>query len=306
MKLFFTLAALVGFASAACPNACSGHGTCNSMDHCNCYGESTDPSSAKLWRGADCSLMTCPRGKSWSRIKRKSNFDHRDGAECSDGGQCDTSTGECVCYPGFEGSACQRTVCPNDCSGHGTCRSNQDFAVDFSEAVYKAQTAVDESIVKTDKKTSYYDYFLVTYDKAWDAGMQYGCLCDVGFRGVDCSLAECPTSYDAMDKETCEKYSEWEKWGTYASNLEALTDKDGKKYSPSINGQGNTILIREWNKPGRGVTTIPYNPIEEYPCNGAPAGDYCSGRGICDTSSGICQCFSGFTGPACEEVADIF
>merc|ERR1719472_563018 len=137
--------------------------------------------------------MTCPRGKSWSRIKRKSTFDHRDGAECSDGGQCDTSTGECVCYPGYEGSACQRTVCPNDCSGHGTCRSNQDFAVDFS---------------------------LVTYDKAWDAGMQYGCLCDVGFRGVDCSLAECPTSYDAMDKETCEKYSEWEKWGTFASNLE--------------------------------------------------------------------------------------
>merc|ERR1719371_62074 len=70
--------------------------------------------------------------------------------------------------------------------------------------------------------------------------------------------------------------------------------------------QGNTILIREWNAPGRGDVTIPYNPIEEYPCNGAPAGDYCSGRGICDTSSGICQCFSGFTGPACEEVADIF
>merc|ERR1712072_473864 len=243
--------------------------------------------------------------------KRKSNFDHRNGAECSDGGQCDTSTGECVCYPGFEGSACQRTSCPNDCSGHGTCRSNQDFAVDFSEAVYKAQTAVDEDIVGKEAKTSYYDYFLVTYDKAWDAGMQYGCLCDVGFRGVDCSSAECPTSYDAMDKETCEKYSEWEKWGTHATNQEALCcKKDGKTpYSPSLNGQGNTILIREWNKGGiknGNAAPVPYNPIEEYPCNGSPAGDYCSGRGACDESSGICQCFQGFTGPACEEVADIF
>merc|ERR1712072_444785 len=184
---------------------------------------------------------------------------------------CVTSTGECVCYPGYEGSACQRTVCPNDCSGHGTCRSNQDFAVDFSEAVYKAQIAVDDSVVKTGKKvTSYYDYFLVTYDKAWDAGMQYGCLCDVGFRGVDCSLAECPTSYDAMDKETCEKYSEWEKWGTYVSNEFSITDSKGNKKSPSINDQGNTILIREWNKPLRGTTTIPYNPIEEYPCNVPP------------------------------------
>lgn len=314
MKLFFALAALVGFASAACPNACSGHGTCNSMDHCNCYGENTAVKSQKLWRGADCSLMTCPRHKSWTRIASKSQFDHKADVECADGGRCDTATGECVCYAGYEGSACQRTVCPNDCSGHGTCRSNQDFAVDFSEAVYREQIGVDKTIEAASPApavTSYYDYFLVTYDKAWDAGMQYGCLCDIGFRGVDCSVVECPTSYDAMDKETCEKYSEWEKWGTYVTNQEALT-KDGVKYSPSIYGQGNTILIREWNNPldkaGKpfGVKNIAYNPIEEYPCNGAPAGDYCSGRGSCDTSSGICQCFSGFTGPACEEVADIF
>merc|ERR1712176_1314674 len=105
-------------------------------------------------------------------------------------------------------------------------------------------------IVKTDKKTSYYDYFLVTYDTAWDANLQYGCLCDVGFRGVACSIVECPTSYDAMDSETCEKYSEWVKWGTYASNEKALQDKNGNPKSPSlIDHKGNTILIREWNKP---------------------------------------------------------
>merc|ERR1719372_36991 len=104
--------------------------------------------------------MTCPRGKSWSRVKTNSNFDHRDDVECSDGGQCDTSTGECVCYPGFEGSSCQRTVCPNDCSGHGTCRSNQDFAVDFSEAVFKEQDG-DSGKIKATGVTSYYDYFIV-------------------------------------------------------------------------------------------------------------------------------------------------
>merc|ERR1712000_677446 len=79
-------------------------------------------------------------------------------------------------------------------------------------------------------QTSYYDYFLVTYDKAWDAGMQYGCLCDIGFRGVDCSEVECPTAYDAMDKETCTKYSEWEVMGTYAGNENAL----GAGKSPSL------------------------------------------------------------------------
>lgn len=298
MKLFFALAALVGFASAACPNACSGHGTCNSMDQCNCYAESTKENAKPLWRGADCSLMTCPRWTSWNMVQSGSKNKHNLMVECSDGGKCDTSTGECICYAGFEGSACQRSTCPNDCSGHGTCRSNQDFAVDYSEAVFKAQGPEGEKKVTG----SYYDYFLVTYDEAWDAGMQYGCLCDVGFRGVDCSTVECPTSYDAMDEETCKKYSEWEKWGTYASNKDAL----GVGKSPSLNDQGNTILIREWHDGGRGDAPVPYNPIEEYPCNGAPAGDYCSGRGTCDTSSGICQCFQGFTGPACEEVADIF
>merc|ERR1711964_906670 len=201
--------------------------------------------------------MTCPRGKSWSRVKWESgmasNFDHGDEVECSDGGICDTSTGECVCFPGYEGSACQRTSCPNSCSGHGTCRSNVDFAIDFSEAVWREQTGTDSSIVDTDGDTSYYDYFLVTYDDAWDANMQYGCLCDIGFRGVDCSIVECPTSYDPMDKETCEKYSEWEKWGTYASNAKALSDGKGGTRSPSIYGQGNTILIREWNAPARGT-----------------------------------------------------
>jgi len=304
-------AALVSYSYAACPNACSGHGTCNSMDHCTCYGESADEGADKLWRGSDCSLMTCPRGKSWSDVLMtqgvSSNFDHTDEVECSDGGLCDTSTGECVCFPGYEGSACQRTTCPNSCSGHGTCRSNSDFAVDFSEAVWREQTNVDDTILSAaNPATSYYDYFLVTYDMAWDANMQYGCLCDIGFRGVDCSQVECPTSYDPMDEETCEKYSEWESWGTYATNALSLGEV-GSQYSPSlITFKGNTILIREWNAHGRASETVNYNPIEEYPCNGAPAGDYCSGRGICDTGNGICQCFQGFTGPACEEVADTF
>merc|ERR1711869_173167 len=186
--------------------------------------------------------MTCHRGTSWSRVAAGSDNLHMTEIECSDAGICDTSTGECTCFPGYEGSACQRTVCPNDCSGHGTCRSNQDFAVDFSEAVYAEQIDVDSTIV------------------------------------------ECPTSYDPMDKETCLKYSEWEKWGTYATNENSKVLDDGSTQSPSLGLQGNTILIREWNAPTRkasgskpaAVAPVPYNPIHEYPCNGAPAGDFCS------------------------------
>jgi len=41
--------------------------------------------------------------------------------ECSNRGVCDRKAGTCKCFPGYDGTSCQRTVCPNDCSGHGTC-----------------------------------------------------------------------------------------------------------------------------------------------------------------------------------------
>jgi len=49
MKLL-VLAALVGLASASCPNACSGHGTCNQYSACECY---------RNWMSADCSQRQC-------------------------------------------------------------------------------------------------------------------------------------------------------------------------------------------------------------------------------------------------------
>jgi hypothetical protein len=40
------LLALLGFAAAECPNACSGHGQCGAFDKCICY---------RNWQAADCS-----------------------------------------------------------------------------------------------------------------------------------------------------------------------------------------------------------------------------------------------------------
>jgi len=37
-------------------------------------------------------------------------------AECSNKGLCDRKFGECLCYAGYEGSACQRASCPSQMS----------------------------------------------------------------------------------------------------------------------------------------------------------------------------------------------
>jgi len=263
--------ASVGVARAACPNSCSGHGTCNALDQCTCYLESSELGSAAMWTGADCSEMTCPRGTSW--IEATGTAGHVMDVECSDAGTCDRATGECSCFDGYEGSACQRTACPNDCSGHGMCRSNVDFATDFSEAVTEEQESPED----------YYNYFRVTYATAWDSELHYGCKCDVGFRGPDCSLVECPTSEDPMDQETCTKYTNW--------------------YNTETPSGGNTVRLDQWDAevPARNY----YNPISEYPCNGAPAGVDCSGRGRCNYNIGVCDCHPGFSGTACEDVQEL-
>jgi len=148
-----------------------------------------------------------------------------------------------------------------------------DFATDFSEAVTEEQGSSED----------YYNYFRVTYATAWDSDLQYGCKCDVGFRGPDCSLIECPTSEDPMDAETCAKYTNW--------------------YENETPSGGNTVRLDQWDAevPARNY----YSPISEYPCGGAPSGADCSGRGRCNYNIGVCDCHPGFSGTACEDVQEL-
>merc|ERR1719164_228561 len=37
-----------------------------------------------------------------------------------------------------------------------------------------------------------------TYTSPWDAMKHVGCVCDMGFRGPDCSLQECPSGPDVL------------------------------------------------------------------------------------------------------------
>jgi hypothetical protein len=36
------------------------------------------------------------------------------------------------------------------------------------------------------------------YSTPWDAMKIWGCFCDIGFRGPDCSLMECPSRADPL------------------------------------------------------------------------------------------------------------
>lgn len=93
--------------------------------------------------------------------------------ECANKGICNRKTGQCECFPGYEGEGCQRTSCPGSsagltCSGHGLCRS------------------------------AYHDKSRVEYN-LWDAWKTMACQCDSGYSGPDCSLRNCPVGPDPVE-----------------------------------------------------------------------------------------------------------
>eukprot|EP00349_Pseudokeronopsis_sp_Brazil_P004997 CAMPEP_0202962216 /NCGR_PEP_ID=MMETSP1396-20130829/6314_1 /ASSEMBLY_ACC=CAM_ASM_000872 /TAXON_ID= /ORGANISM="Pseudokeronopsis sp., Strain Brazil" /LENGTH=302 /DNA_ID=CAMNT_0049682635 /DNA_START=59 /DNA_END=968 /DNA_ORIENTATION=+ len=150
-----------------CENQCSGHGTCEYNYNCKCY---TGLDGEAEWTGPDCSQRTCPKDYAWVGDVVNANDAHP-WAECSNKGICDRSTGTCNCFAGYEGVACQRTVCPNNCNDRGTCWPEKILAS-------KAHR---------------------TYSAPWDAMKEVGCFCDKGYRGPACDLQECPTGTDPLD-----------------------------------------------------------------------------------------------------------
>jgi hypothetical protein len=232
LAIALALGAVLATVSAECPNACSGHGECQTFrDFCKCY---------KGFQGNDCSQRTCAYGLSfidtpngdldhdnalgsgygnrladnWNRptgtgnltalnpmyrpngwwerhpsqlygiasdnailpMRQRQDEGHFY-AECSNRGLCDRETGECQCFTGYSGTACNRTVCANDCSGHGICESIREML--------PTSGASDET-----------DYML------WDADKTYGCVCDPEYFGDDCSKRRCYRNDDPLTAVT--------------------------------------------------------------------------------------------------------
>ena len=198
MKVLLVLTTIIATVGAYCPNACSGHGSCGIngnyfsahsiltfqflplllsrlfpssvyffLDKCTCYHR---PNGDPAWTGHDCSLRTCPKGTAWASELVVSENNVHPKMECSNKGLCDRQTGECSCFENYDGKACERTMCPNDCSGRGICLTQKALA--------------------TLQGT--------TYNTPWDADKAMGCKCDDGYRGADCSQKECPSGDDVL------------------------------------------------------------------------------------------------------------
>ena len=166
-KTVVASALLIAGAQARCPSDCSGKGKCGEHDLCTCYPG---------YQGLDCSERTCFFGRAWGDVVKGEGLAH-DYAECSGNGECDRKTGECTCFDGFTGDACRYSVCPNSCSGHGTCEFISEIA--------------------TDSTIQYGSHADRGYD-LWDAKKSRFCKCDAYWSGADCSARMCPKGNDPL------------------------------------------------------------------------------------------------------------
>jgi len=196
MKILVALA-LAGTASAVCPNACSGHGTCGADDVCQCY---------QNWgmadeKSGDCSEMYCPFEYAWVDAPDMDGNFHKY-AECSGKGICDRSTGECECFDGYTGKGCQRMTCPNDCSGHGTCEYIEELPFGVVPGTYQSEKYL-HTITNPGYGTALFKTpftFGGDMDEIWDYHKAMACVCDPGYIELDCSRRMCPKANDVMDE----------------------------------------------------------------------------------------------------------
>lgn len=165
--------------STPCPNSCSSQGICSRpWAVCECFDG---------FMGADCSLRTCPFGSiSWADHATADDTAHH-AAECSNRGKCDRVLGNCICGKGFEGSACERSTCPNDCSGRGRCLSAKALARMQDPGVHRKVDGCTSNDICLDIDCDERDYSKCrdkfVYETPWESEHWFGCLCDTGYTG---------------------------------------------------------------------------------------------------------------------------
>jgi len=240
MLSFVISLCFIAAVNAACDNGCSGHGVCGLNDVCKCHdGWATGMDKTS----GDCSDRVCPYDFAFASKPTNTTKRH-EYAECSARGICDRSTGECECIEGYEGQACHRTSCPNDCSGHGRCQ--------YIDDIPKYGTLYDYD--RADANTDFYTSLYLTADNyyGWDNLKTRGCVCDPGYIDVDCSKRMCPFGDDPMTVRKNVNLPDYDQTQTIQVESPGRTPNSG-----TYSNAGRTFSFIYMNKHNETFNTVP-------------------------------------------------
>jgi hypothetical protein len=175
-------AEIVAMTLPACPNNCSGHGSCNPFNSSLSFRCECDAN----WYKSDCSVGPDAPVTMVGGFKQCP-------ANCSGRGSCDD--GYCHCPTEWTGIDCSQDVCPKGCSGHGTCD------------VQSRKCTCDAGWLG----------FSCAYPEKWAIRCRHNCFqngicqnatcqCNTGFDPATyCEYQWCPLNCSGLDKGRCEK-----------------------------------------------------------------------------------------------------
>lgn len=288
-SLLLLLTAIGGAGAGSCAqlSACSGRGTCDTVNSkCNCFNGFGSASDIAQYKAPDCSARTCPADRAWVDIPTGATTAHAL-AECSNMGICDRTTGRCRCFAGYEGEACQRSACPgaSPCTGHGKCMSIKSMAGESNAEPFGPPSSYggfpDSTTWDEDKIQG------CVCDSAWPVGYGAGARQQTQWYGPDCSKKRCSGGDDPrtalVDESDCEYYD------ANGAIWRGDIGSDGLKYKKGAALPGGVTIVTV----GNGV------PGTNCGAAGNLCAVECSNRGLCQTSTGTCTCFSGYYGSDC-------
>jgi hypothetical protein len=192
---------------------------------------------------------------------------------------------------------CPPTVCPGECSRHGTCGqcgvckcytrpgSNDPAWIDHDcskRTCMKGRSWADPGTADSTAHGLHECSMAGTCNRK--TGM---CECFPGFTGKACQRSACPNacSYNGV-----------------CTTQEFMAEYAVKTYNGPWDRNKEQGCICDYGSRG------PDCSLQECPVGTDPLGGQgsefgrdCSGRGLCDYTTGLCQCFSGYTGTMCEK-----
>jgi hypothetical protein len=153
----------------------------------------------------DCQAASCPKDKAWFHEPHIHNVAHDIDVECSNAGLCDRSSGECNCFEGFEGHACQRRTCigssfASNPQGTGSSCFNRGRCMTMRElSLYHKDSSLEEAPVIYGSQAG--------DPTTWDADVLQGCKADeYGYffgqynvsspRDIDVLHYDCPMGFN--------------------------------------------------------------------------------------------------------------
>ena len=242
---------------------CSGNGAC---DHCTSTCSCVDRHGTfdNGQTNFNCEEIKCPMGHAWAGMPTQPGFAHGDLVPCSGTGLCKGTSGTCTCFGDWSGPACERRACPGWDADFGDCSGHGTCAT------MRALAMLDEALPLTSRENrSYAHSNNQRPSHTWDADRIFGCVCDSSWKvGLEANETQTP-----------------EYFGADCSLMHCPSGDD------PMTRRDETDCFNVTADGGYGVGKV-----------GNKCHVDCSNRGICDHESGLCKCFAGFYGPACDTI----